>query len=192
MPKLDLPFPPRKSRAHEVCGPAATSFAVMLAGVLDGPVLWLKQGHERGRLHPSALAEYADPARFLFGKGKTQTDVLWMAEEALRSGATPLVVAQLTERLDLTAGRRLQLAAEIGRSRGLFLIPEGAGSNAAETRWRCSSHFDGVDSTRQHWQLIKNKTGTLGDWIIRWDEQTRRVIVVSKTAERADSAPAPG
>ena len=94
-----------------------------------------------------------------------------------------VVVTQLTKPVDLTAGRRLQLAAEAGKTLGVFLIPEGMGSNATETRWRCLPYFDAQDSTLHRWQLIKNKSGTLGGWVVRWDEQARRIIVVSKVIE---------
>ncbi|WP_178390791.1 hypothetical protein [Rhodovulum sulfidophilum] len=58
-----------------------------------------------------------------------------MTEEARRSGTVPLVVTELTKPLGLTPGRRLQLAARDGNATALSIIAEGAGSNAAETRW---------------------------------------------------------
>ena len=106
-----------------------------------------------------------------------------MTEEALRSGAVALVIVSLTKPLGLTEGRRLQLAAKEGKSIALALIPEGMGSNAAETRWRCIPHFDADDragdSTLQRWELIKNKSGTLGVWYVRWDRASRRLAMVS-------------
>lgn len=184
-------FPLREKRAHEICGAGAAVFASIVAGMKSGSVLWVSAAHHRARLHPESLAQFCDPSRFVFAAGKSHIDLLWMAEEALRSGAAPLVIVELTNEISFTAGRRLQLAAEAGRTLGLFLIPEGAGSNSAETRWRCSPHFDGTDSTLHRWQLIKNKSGTLGDWITRWDEQARRIIVVSKAGERTGSARPP-
>ena len=180
---LQCNFPLRPTRAHEVCGAGAYVFASIVCGVSNGSALWISPHHQQERLHPGGVAPFCSPDRLVYASGKTQTDVLWMAEEALRSGAVKVVVAQLTKPIDLTAGRRLQLAAEVGRTLGVFLIPEGMGSNAAETRWRCSPHFDAKDSTLHRWKLIKNKSGTLGDWVVRWDEQTRRVIVVSKASE---------
>ena len=87
---------------------------------------------------------------------------------------------ELNAPLDLTAGRRLQLAAKTGRSLGIALIPEGMGSNAAETRWQCAPVFDPQDSTLQRWELIKNKSGTLGVWNVRWSASSRRINVVSE------------
>jgi len=180
---LHSSFPLRQSRAHEVCGAGAHVFASIACGTSNGSALWISPAHQQEHLSPDGVAPFCAPDRLVYASGKTQTDVLWMAEEALRSGAVKVVVAQLTKPIDLTAGRRLQLAAEAGKTLGLFIIPEGMGSNAAETRWRCLPHFDATDSTLHRWQLIKNKSGTLGDWIVRWDEQTRRVIVVSKAIE---------
>jgi protein ImuA len=57
------------------------------------------------------------------------------------------------------------------------------GSNAAETRWRCIPLFDPEDSTLQSWELIKNKSGTIGAWTILWDAQAHRVIVVSEVGK---------
>ena len=180
---LNDSFPLRQSRAHEVCGAGTYVFASIACGISNGSTLWISHTHQQEHLSPDGVAQFCKPDRLVYASGKTQTDVLWMAEEALRSGAVKVVVAQLTKPIDLTAGRRLQLAAEAGKTLGLFLIPEGMGSNAAETRWRCSPHFDAKDSTLHRWQLIKNKSGTLGNWIVRWDEQARRVIVVSKVSE---------
>ncbi len=180
---LQSSFPLRSARAHEVCGAGAYVFASIVCSMSGGQALWISPTHQQEYLHPEGVAQFCEPGKFVYASGKTQTDVLWMAEEALRSGAVKVVVTQLTKPVDLTAGRRLQLAAEAGKTLGVFLIPEGMGSNAAETRWRCSPHFDAKDSTLHRWQLIKNKSGTLGDWVVRWDEQARRVIVVSKVIE---------
>lgn len=185
-------FPPRKGRAHEVSGPGAYVFAFALGACRGGRVLWVREAWQSDRIHPLGLSEFFDPHNLLVVTAKDQTEVLAVAEEALRSGAVPLVVMELSKPLNLTAGRRLQLAARDGDSTALALIPEGMGSNAAETRWRCAPVFDPSDSTLQSWQLIKNKSGTLGIWHVRWDRATRRVIVVSPTGQRPESESAPG
>lgn len=191
-------FPPRRARVHEACGPGMTGFAAMLAAQLEGPVLWIREYWRPEALNPLGLSDILDPARLLVAQVKDQTDALAVAEEALRDGSLKLVVAELGEPLGLTPGRRLQLAAKDGRSTGLCLISEGNGSNAAETRWRCTPTFDpeGLDSTLQHWDLIKNKSGTLGFWHVRWDREahreTHRLRVVSAPGERPGAAHATG
>lgn len=132
-----------------------------------------------------------DPGKLLLASARDQTGVLAVAEEALRSAAVSLVVMELDKPLGLTAGRRLQLAAEAGKTTGLCIIPEGSGSNAAETRWHCTPVFDPDDSTLQRWQLTKNKSGTLGDWDVRWDAETRRIIMVSEAGKRPGSQGTP-
>ncbi len=179
---FDACFPLRRGRAHEAVGPSAVAFAAALCGMDGGGVLWIMESHTREQINPAGFAEYCDPANVLFAYAKSGADVLAVAEEALRSGAVSVVVAEVSKPLDLTAGRRLQLAAETGRAIGLFVILEDMGSNATETRWRCDPLFDAGDSTLQRWQIIKNKRGTLTTWVVRWDAQTRRIIVVSTAA----------
>ncbi|HPD92803.1 MAG TPA: hypothetical protein PLG62_10090, partial [Pararhodobacter sp.] len=97
--------------------------------------------------------------------------------------------------LDLREGRRLQLAARAGGTTGLCLIPEGMGSNAAETRWRAAALFDAtgaVDSTLMRWEIIKNKEGTLRAWNVRWTPETGGLHVVPPVAERPGSQGASG
>ena len=180
-------FPLIAGRAHEICGAGRYAFAAMMAGQLNGPILWVRSRWQSEQLHPLGLAPFYDPARAIMVKCKDQFEILGTAEDALRSGAVSFVVAELPEELDFRQGRRLQLAAKDGEIPGLFMIREGAGSNAAHTRWRCEPRFDATDSTLQRWSLIKNKTGTLGNWDIRWHAKTHRVIVVSEVGEQSES-----
>lgn len=177
-------FPLMAGRAHEIYGPARYAFAAMMAGQLNGPILWIRNRWQSEQLHPLGLAPFYNPARAIMVKCKDQFEILGTAEDALRSGAVNFVVAELPEDLDFRQGRRLQLAAKDGEIPGLFMVREGAGNNAAHTRWQCTPLFDRSDSTLQRWSLIKNKTGTLGSWDVRWHAKTHRVIVVSETRER--------
>nr|WP_309501636.1 hypothetical protein [uncultured Roseovarius sp.] len=190
--RLTDQFPPRRGRTHEVQGPGAIGFALALAGRLGGVVLWVMQGWQGRQLNPVGAAEYLDPQRLLIARTRDEAETLAVAEEALRAGAVTLVVMELTQPLGLTPGRRLQLAAETGRSTGLCLMPEGMGSNAAETRWYTAPVFDAADSTLMRWEITKNKSGTLAAWDVRWDAETHRVIVVSEAGERPGVAGAAG
>ena len=185
-------FPPKSGRAHEAQGPGATFFALAVCAAQPKPCLWLSEKWIPEGLHPQGVAPFFDPARLLLAQTQNQPDSLASTEEALRSAAFGVVVARLSQPLTLFTGRRLQLAAKAGNSTGIFLIPEGAGSHAAETRWHCAPHYEPDDSTLHRWQLIKNKSGTLTGWVTRWDEQTRGIIVVSKATERAGTAQPPG
>lgn len=181
-------FPPRRGRVHEACGPGAPAFAALCAAHTPGTVIWVRPAWGSDMLNPLGLSAFLDPARLLLAQVRNQTDGLASMEEALRDGALPLVVTELTEPLDLTAGRRLQLAAQAGGSTGLCLIPEGMGSNAAETRWRCTPVYAPDDSTLQRWALIKNKSGTPEAWHVGWEAETRRLHVVSPPGERPGAA----
>ena len=187
---LSSAFPPRRGRAHEATGPAAPAFAAILCGLGKGPALWLAEDWRGAALNPQGLAPFCDPGRLVVVHAAGQAELLAAMEDALRSGAAATVVAELSRPLGLTEGRRLQLAAEAGRGTGLCLIAEGAGSNAAETRWHCTPAFDPAgDSTLQDWALTKNKSGTLGVWRVRWDDEAGRVIVVSAPRKRPGAAP---
>lgn len=182
-------FPLRSGRAHEVTGPAASSFAAIACGLCAGPALWAVERWHNEQLNPAGLSRFCKPQNLLLALGNSQADILALSEDALRSGAVSVVVSEVHKPLSLLAGRRLQLAAEAGQSLGLIILSEEHGGNAAETRWRCApildpqEAFDPRDSTLQRWELIKNKTGTTGAWQVRWNEQTHRITVVSATGE---------
>lgn len=175
-------FPPPSGRTHEVCGAGAVAFALALSAHLRGPFMWVHESWDTRQIHPGGIADITNPADLILCHTKTQTETLAVAEDALRSGAVSLVVMQLSAPLGLTEGRRLQLAARAGKSTGLGLISEGMGSNAAETRWRCTPVFapdaGASDSTLQKWELIKNKSGTLSVCYVRWDRASRRLLMV--------------
>ena len=178
-------LPLRPSRVHEACGPLAIGFAA-IAGTEAGHVLWIHESWYSKKIAACGLTDWLDPSRIMIALTGDQIDTLAVAEEALRDGAVGLVVMELSAPIGLTAGRRLQLAAQAGQTTGLCLIPEGMGSPAAETRWRCSAAPDPdptEDSTLQNWELIKNKSGTIGSWHVRWSLSARRLTVVSSAGD---------
>lgn len=190
---LHLVFPLRAGRVHEVCGPAAVGFAAIASARAGFPVLWVREAWLPETLSPLGLVPFWDPKLVLMARPKDQTDALAVAEEALKDGAVPFVALEITRPLNLREGRRLQLAARAGHTTGLCLIPEGMGSNAAETRWRAAPLFDPTreDSTLMRWEIIKNKSGTCGAWDVFWDTQTHCLHVVPPVGERPGSAPVP-
>ena len=183
----DIPLPLRNARVHEACGPGAASFAVV-AAARGGDVLWVREAWQTEAINPVGLSVFFDPSKLLLAQTGDQTETLAVAEEALRDGSVPLVILEITRPLNLREGRRLQLAAKAGNTTGLCLIPEGMGSNAAETRWHCTPVFDAGDSTLMRWKIIKNKSGTLGSWHVRWNATSHRLDVVSPAGERPGSA----
>jgi protein ImuA len=185
------PCPLAPARVHEVGGPGAAAFAAIQAATRAGSLVWIQPAHVPETLLPAALAHFHSPERLLLVIAPNETDLLWATEEALRSGAADFVVAAPEKPLTLLGGRRLQLAAEAGRTTGLMLIREGQGSPTAETRWHAAPVWDARDSTLLRWSLIKNKRGTFGDWTVRWDDAAHSVTVVSSAGERPLAQTAP-
>ena len=159
-PDISLPL----ARAHEACGPARRSFALWLAGAMTGPVLWIAPAWHADRLNPDGMLAFADPARFLFASPERGEDLLWCTEEALRSGAAPLVVADLPGAPGLTPVRRLHLAAETGQattgiaSLGLLLTPGDGGAQGVETRWHMAADHQGE---ARRWRLERRRARAL-------------------------------
>lgn len=176
-------FPPASSRTHEVYGAGTYVFVFALAARLACHTMWVREDWDNVQINPTGFADFVDPSMLTICNTKNQKETLAIAEEALRSGAVSLVVMSLSKPLSLTEGRRLQLAARDGQSTGLAVIPEDMGSNATETRWRCTPVFGPKDSTLQKWELNKNKSGTLGAWHVQWDTASRRITMVSPARE---------
>lgn len=178
------PFTLRPARVHEAGGRGRRAFALFQAVRHPGPLIWIAPAHApewpmlRGL--PQGVGE-----RLHLLRPVGETDLLWCIEESLRAAPVGLVIAEPEKPLSLTAGRRLQLAAEAGRSTGLLLIREGAGSNATETRWHCAPMASPArDSTLHHWALNKNKRGTTGSWVLNWHGTTAAFHLVSEAGER--------
>ncbi|MCE6957861.1 hypothetical protein LAZ40_02160 [Cereibacter sphaeroides] len=124
---------------------------------------------------------------------KTDIDLLWCVEEALRAEPSGFVIAEPEKPLSLTQGRRLQLAAEAGQTTGLLLIRAGAGCNAAESRWHCNPEASAApDSTSCRWELIKNKSGTTGLWVVTRNDTSSALHLVAAPRERCEPAAPPG
>ena len=190
-PRPDDPFALVRARVHEAEGLGRRSFAMFQAALHSGPLIWILPAHAR---HLPMLGGLPDGVgqRLHLVCPDNETDLLWSAEECLRSPAVGLVIAEPEKPMSLTAGRRLQLAAKAGRTTGLMLTREGHGNNATETRWHCRPVADGKrDSTAHHWELKKNKRGILGFWTVYWNGETTVVHLVSAAGERHSIAETP-
>jgi len=156
-----------RGRVHEFCGPARRTLAVMAArgdqggkaGADGGAVLWISPGWMPERLNPEGLLPFIAPGRLIFVLPRRPEDLLWVMEEALRSAAVPLVVADLPGPPGLTPVRRLHLAAEAGAAvgtapLGLILTPGDGGAQGVESRWHLAPAHAGVASA---WQLQRRR-----------------------------------
>lgn len=182
------PFPLRLARVHEVMGTASYSFALLSAQKAGVPLLWICEARLGPHLFPEGIAAFLRPDQLLLARPAHQKDSLAVAEEALKDKALKSVILESQAPLNLREGRRLQLAAQTGGGLGLCLIRDGMGSNAAETRWVCTPYYDPIedsaaqaatqDSTWMRWECIKNKSGTIGAWHVRWDRTAHRLHMV--------------
>lgn len=181
------PFELRPHRVHEATGRGRRGFALLQAARHPGPLVWILPAHVPELPMLRGLPEGMGERLHLF-RPSGEMDLLWCIEEALRAAPIGLVIAEPEKPMSLTAGRRLQLAAEAGCTTGLMLIRQDAGSNATETRWQCEPLASPADSTLHHWSLNKNKRGTTGSWVLNWNGASAAVHMVSEARERHELA----
>jgi protein ImuA len=188
---------------------AAAGFALTLAARASGrkPTLWIQPdfaGLEAGMPYGPGLEAIGLPMqRLLLLRVARPVDALWAMEEGLKSRVLAGVIAELTgdgAAADLTATRRLALAARDGGGLGLLLrhriSPE---ASAAATRWEIAAApsipdaFGGLGRTAFELSLVKNRRGPLGRWTIAWDHHERSfsplsVAVAAAALDRPDRA----
>jgi protein ImuA len=182
------------ARAHEVCGPARRWFALWVARMTKGPVLWASPAWERDQLFPAGVRDLVDPGRLLFARPPKSKDLLWIAEEALRAGAVPLVVIELLNPPALTPVRRLHLAADEGGQvqrpapLALLLTPDRGGAQGVESRWHMAPVFGNRTAT---WRLerLRARTAPPRSWLIEQPERGADLRFAPGTA--ANGAPDP-
>ena len=200
-PEIDEALPwgglPRAA-LHEVLAghqSAASGFCAGLLARLAGTretVLWCGRG--RGGLYGPGLAAFGlAPERLILVRARTDTEVLWVLEEGLRSCALAAVLGE-TNAIGLTAARRLQLAAESGGT-SAFLLRSARGKvepGPAATRWHIATALgtDGDNEMKPRWQveLLKCRSGVPGvaltqkgettfglprSWLVEWRDGTR-------------------
>jgi protein ImuA len=151
-----------RARAHEVAGPARVAFALGVAARLAGPVLWLQPSWSSERLMGDGIRDLLDPGRLVFGRARTPQELLWAAEEALRTGLVPLVVVELPAPPALTPVRRLHLAAEAGADQAeaplaLLLTPGDGGAPGVETRWHITPTPGWARDGAPRWRLTRSR-----------------------------------
>ena len=162
----------RLARAHEFCGNARRTLAMVAASATTGPVFWITPGWMSDRLNPQGMLRFADPARFTFLNPRRAEDLLWCMEEILRSGAIPLVVADLPAPPALTPVRRLHLAAETGAAEGKFhplgllLTPGDGGAQGVESRWHMTGAHE-ADSTGWILSRTRARTDPVKTWSVK-------------------------
>jgi protein ImuA len=152
---------------------AATGFVAAIAGRLKKPVLWCAKNTS---LYGPGLAGIGlPPQRLLIARLHKDKDALAAMEEGLRHGFLGVVIGEV-ERCDLTASRRLQLAAEKSGVMAL-LLRQPAQRHAddaisAASRWRIAAAPSAPhiipQAGRAQWRLdlVRSRYGTTGSWIV--------------------------
>ncbi|MEM6478121.1 MAG: hypothetical protein AAF841_05350 [Pseudomonadota bacterium] len=173
------------ARAHEICGPARRTLALIIAASLEGPVFWISPAWNVNRLNPEGVDGFINPGRLTFIEPERAADLLWCCEEVLRAGVVPLVVGDLPGPPALTPVRRLHLAAETGAARGvaplcLLLSPGEGGAAGIETRWHMAPRAEAP-----HWHLKRLRARALApkEWGV--SRQRELVALPKSDAPRA-------
>jgi protein ImuA len=180
---------------HEIfsAGPgdeaAATGFATVFAARVAGKkrVLWIAHDFaalEHGEISASGLLELGlDPARFLLLRAPDAVSVLRAVADALTCRALGAVILEIpgtVKALDLSASRRLVLAAA-GSGVTAFLLRCSAEPepSAAETRWLVRSYRS--ERNNENWghplfeaALVRNRRGRSGEWLMEWNGDNGR------------------
>lgn len=158
---------------------AATGFALALAALFQErrtalPCLWCTNANT---LYGPGLAAFGvETEHLLLARGRNDKEVLWAAEEGLRSAALSAVFAEVRF-LGLEAGRRLALAARESGVTAFLLRPFGAepGPTAALTRWRVASETslgeapaNGVGTPRWWLELLRCRNAMPAAWRAAW------------------------
>jgi protein ImuA len=130
----------RRAALHEVSGHAADGFAAVVAGRAargGGSVLWCGAGRGGGGLYPPGLAMLGlDPASLLLVDCRNERELMAVAEEGLRNASLAALLLEIARMPDMTAARRLQLAAEAGGVLGMLLCPGAMAPDSRVARHR--------------------------------------------------------
>ena len=164
---------------HEVCAASPGSgvaFAAILLARCGGQVLWISTEQESNLVWPPGLIPFGlAPESLILARAAHWPEALWAMEEALRCPALggAVLMAGAGQGLDLTATRRLHLAAEAGGVFGLLLRPDGAaGASAARTRWHIAP-LSSDAAPRWRLTLLRQRGGApAGPWNVSFEAAT--------------------
>jgi protein ImuA len=157
------------------------------------PLLWCRLAREvkeYGNLYGHGLESLGLARhRFVTVTLRKPMAVMWVAEEALKSGALALVLADAEPKhTGLTATRRLSLAAEAGKAAGLLIFTQPtAGATASHTRWVAGAarskpppeDEDAPGPPAWDVELTRARGGRPGQWLVEWQHAPHRFDLVS-------------
>jgi protein ImuA len=170
---------------------AATLFLAALGarfsrqGEGKGQVLWALS--RRDLFAPGIAQAGLTPDRVLYAECRNDEEVLAVMEEGLRHGSLAAVIGE-AGRADMTAVRRLQLAADP------LEVP-----SAALTRWRiacapsaplpfAAGSEDGIGRARWQVALVRQRGGPPHDWLLEAPDAEARLALAARSGDRPDQA----
>lgn len=200
----------RLDALHEVAGAgagwgddaAATLFMAGIAARAWGPVLWVVR--RRDLFAPGLYQAGLAPHRLLYAEARDDAELLALMEEGLRHRGLGAVIGE-ARRVAMPATRRLQLAAEGGRTIALLLRRhrhdgrEGAEPfatpSAAVTRWHvgCAPSAPlpagtgmsaGVGRARWRLALARQRGGDPFDTLVEAPDDTGRLALPAALVDR--------
>ncbi len=181
---------------HEVKGAnlaSALAFSSILSARLageQGNIVYIASDRS---LHPLGLLPYGMRLdQLLLVSVRRSQDLAWAVMEALRCSQVSAVITVL-DGLDLTASRRLQLAAESSGATGFLLGHVTSAPIAAPiTRWKVSSHVGkpGQRFDEPAWMLdlLYCRGGRPGSWGIEWRDGRLSALFDSLAAQTTRQA----
>lgn len=175
-----------RAAIHEVVGDlgAATGFLFAFLGRQKAlrQILWVTSFDFTCPAGVSQLG--LDHRRLTVVATRRNDDRLWACEEGLREMGYGAVVLE-ADALDLTATRRLQLAAEASGSVG-FLIRRDRQPSAAQTRWRIEPARSSADcrpSFDVHLERLRGAEQG-GHWQLEFDNEALSFNLAPQVARR--------
>lgn len=182
---------------------AATGFTAALAhhAQRGGAIVWALR---RDDLHIPGLQTFGiDPDRLILVRVDKDDDVLSTQEDALRTRGVTAAIGEV-DKIDLTAGRRLQLVCEKSGATGFVLRRKLYGTPlqqaraqtaAAATRWRIAAAPSatltpglGLGPPRWAARLDRCRGGRTGAWIMEMQNASAQTGSFRVVAELADHA----
>lgn len=174
---------------------AATLFMAGVAARAWGPVLWVVR--RRDLFAPGLYQAGLAPERVLYAEARDDAELLALMEEGLRHRGLGAVIGEV-RRAGMAATRRLQLAAEGGRTIALLMrrhAREGAdplGSpSAALTRWRIASAASaplpvpGIGRARWTVSLVRQRGGDPFDTLLEACDDSGRLALPAASRDRS-------
>lgn len=180
---------------------AAAGFALALAARARDPhkqTLWISTDFgnlETGALYGPGLDQFGlATERLLVVHVARPVDALFAMEEALKCRALATIIAEFPDTPDLTATRRLSLAARDGGGIGLLLRHKASSvPSVARTRWQIAAapsvpdDFGGLGPTAFTLALTRNRRGPCGNWTLTWDHHEHAFSALSVGVDAAAS-----